>query len=164
MIEPDAVSDFSYFIGDLNFRLNSTYTEHAREVNRSAQMVEELDQLYLLRESEGIFPDYEEKAITFMPTYKRHTHTNEFVNKKDQCPSYTDRVLVKNNSSCAHQIMHYGAHEEFWGSDHRPVFTLMRVVTQPQQYMNPLSLLNQETPVQGYAQIKLMYCILEFHT
>ena len=83
----------------------------------------------MLGRSEEIFPDYQENEITFMPTYKRKSHSNEFVNKSDQCPSYTDRILVKNNSACQSQIVQYGAHEEFWGSDHRPVFTLMKIVT-----------------------------------
>lgn len=28
MIEPDAMADFSFFIGDLNFRFNSTFRQH----------------------------------------------------------------------------------------------------------------------------------------
>lgn len=31
-IEPDAMSDINFFMGDLNFRFNSTYTEHIRDV------------------------------------------------------------------------------------------------------------------------------------
>ena len=27
-IEPDAIADINFFLGDLNFRLNRTYTEH----------------------------------------------------------------------------------------------------------------------------------------
>ena len=27
-IEPDAIADINFFLGDLNFRFNSTYTEH----------------------------------------------------------------------------------------------------------------------------------------
>ena len=32
MIEPDAIADINFFIGDLNFRFNRTFTEHSREV------------------------------------------------------------------------------------------------------------------------------------
>ena len=49
MIEPDAVSDFSFFLGDLNFRLNSTYRQHAANLANSAQLISSLDQLSLLR-------------------------------------------------------------------------------------------------------------------
>ena len=36
MIEPDAAADFSFFMGDLNFRLNSTFTKHAPNLANSA--------------------------------------------------------------------------------------------------------------------------------
>ena len=43
MIEPDAVTDFNFFMGDLNFRFNRTFTEHISEVEHSAQLLRELD-------------------------------------------------------------------------------------------------------------------------
>ncbi len=52
----------------------------------------------------GVFPGYEEGAITFMPTYKRREDSNEYKNKNDQCPSYTDRILFKNNTDCRTEI------------------------------------------------------------
>ena len=34
-----------------------------------------------------------------MPTYKRSDTSNKiYVNKNEQCPSYTDRILFKNNT------------------------------------------------------------------
>ena len=65
----------------------------------------------------------------FMPTYKREKNSNGYVNKKEQCPSYTDRILVKNNSNCKMTISEYGCHENYWGSDHRPVYNLVKVIT-----------------------------------
>ena len=45
-----------------------------------------------------------------MPTYKRADFDNSaFVNKKDQCPSYTDRVLFRNNTKCAAQAHEYSS-------------------------------------------------------
>ena len=52
----------------------------------------------------SVFPGYEEKQITFMPTYKRMYNQNDYVNKNNQCMSYTDRILVKNNSNCPLEI------------------------------------------------------------
>ncbi len=44
------------------------------------------------------FPGYHEEPINFMPTYKRDEMSNGvYINKKDQCPSYTDRILLKVN-------------------------------------------------------------------
>lgn len=60
-------------------------------------MVHQLDELYFER-GLGKFPGYHEMAIDFDPTYKRDASTNTFyVFKKDQCPSYCDRVLFKVN-------------------------------------------------------------------
>ena len=136
MIEPDAIADFNFFIGDLNFRFNRTYTQHIQDVLQSPQLVTKYDQLYIERQTLQVFPGYEENQINFQPTYKREKNQNTFVNKKDQCPSYTDRILVKNNSSCPLLIQEYGAHETYWGSDHRPVYAHVKAVTQPQYFIN----------------------------
>lgn len=37
--EPDAVADFSFILGDLNYRLESTYTEHIKRVKESRNLV-----------------------------------------------------------------------------------------------------------------------------
>ena len=37
-IEPDAISDFSFFLGDLNFRINRTFEEHEPDLLQSAQL------------------------------------------------------------------------------------------------------------------------------
>lgn len=161
-IEPDAIADINFFMGDLNFRLNRSYSEHIGQIQHSASLVYKLDQLNLLRSQYRVFPEYEENEIVFMPTYKRERHTNNYTNKKEQCPSYTDRILVKNNSSCPLTIRQYGAREEYWGSDHRPVFTHTSVVSQPQHLINPVTLLDSNTAIQGFSQIKFEYCLVEF--
>jgi len=35
MIEPDAIADVNFFMGDLNFRFNNTYTQHLAQVDQS---------------------------------------------------------------------------------------------------------------------------------
>ena len=102
----------------------------------------------------GAFPGYIEDPITFMPTYKRQTELNEFKNKNEQCPSYTDRILFKNNTNCRAEVLQYGCHENYWGSDHRPVFTIMKIKTKPCSYINPVTLLNPQLPVQGRGEIR----------
>lgn len=37
-IEPDAIADFSFFLGDLNFRLNRTFEDHEPDLLQSAQL------------------------------------------------------------------------------------------------------------------------------
>lgn len=57
-----------------------------------------------------------------MPTYKRKENENNvYVNKKEQCPSYTDRILYKNNSNCETIFHDYSCIDDQFGSDHRPV-------------------------------------------
>ena len=43
MIEPDAVAEFCFFIGDLNFRFNCTYTNHIQDIERSPELAPTLD-------------------------------------------------------------------------------------------------------------------------
>ena len=57
MIEPDAVHDFNFFLGDLNFRFNRTFMEHMPDIHRSSELFRELDQLHEAREL-GSFPNY----------------------------------------------------------------------------------------------------------
>lgn len=68
------------------------------------------------------FPDYVEEEINFWPTYKRGPFQNgHYINKKEQCPSYTDRILFKNNTNYKTAAKNYFCYEEVFGSDHRPV-------------------------------------------
>jgi hypothetical protein len=46
---------------------------------------------------ENKYPEYHEFDIKFMPTYKRNKYEEGYYNKKNQAPSYTDRILFKNN-------------------------------------------------------------------
>ena len=147
MIETDSAADFNFFFGDMNFRINSTYTKFMPNIEHASQLVNQMDQLNKLREVEGIFPDYIEPEITFKPTYKLKKHINEYTNKKEQCPSYTDRILTKSNSCLESQIIQYGSHEEFWGSDHRPVFTRMKVITQRAPLIDPTSIMDPQRPI-----------------
>ena len=74
-----------------------------------------------------MFPGYDEAPIEFMPTYKRSKDGEGYANKKDQCPSYTDRILYRVNSKnqVETQILDYRSIEKIYGSDHRPVILEM---------------------------------------
>lgn len=58
-------------------------------------------------------------------------YINGFKNKKNQAPSYTDRVLFKNNTCQPHNFIEYGMVDNVWGSDHRPVFIDQTVSVKP---------------------------------
>jgi flavorubredoxin len=53
-----------------------------------------------------------------------------FKNKKNQPPSYTDRVLFKNNTCRDHKFNKYDV-IEMYGSDHRPIFLDVTVSIKP---------------------------------
>ena len=127
---PDATSDFSFLMGDLNFRLNQSYAELMPHINDAPRLVANLDQL-VVAQRDGHFPGYIEGGLDFMPTYKLKRGENVYKDDADQCPSYCDRILFKNNTSCRAIILEYGSLADYWGSDHRPVFMKMRMRTMP---------------------------------
>lgn len=45
-ITPDAIADYAVILGDLNYRLKSTFLQHIKNVENSKNMIEELDELY----------------------------------------------------------------------------------------------------------------------
>lgn len=69
----------------------------------------------------GKYPDYHEYDINFKPTYKRNKYEPGYFNKKNQAPSYTDRILLKNNTSNEIKLNSYNSLDHVYGSDHRPV-------------------------------------------
>jgi len=141
-IPTDSCHDFNFILGDMNFRFNRTYSEHIHEVERSAELIPMYDQLFEVRTKEFKFPLYQELPIDFMPTYKRHHRQNGgvdggYTNKKEQCPSFTDRILFKNNTSCKESLIAYEEVDEQFGSDHRPVRLSMQINVQPLDFINP---------------------------
>ena len=50
-----------------------------------------------------------------------------YINKKDQAPSYCDRVLYKNNSGNTVEVVSYECLSQIHGSDHRPVSLSLRL-------------------------------------
>ena len=94
------MSEFGFFLGDLNYRLETTFTDlnNSNVKQEAIQMVSTKDQLTISK-SQGNYPNFLEAKIDFLPSYKMSSEVDQYINKKDQAPSYTDRVLYKNNSS-----------------------------------------------------------------
>ncbi len=86
--------------------------------------------------------------IEFEPTYKRDFKSNlTYINKKEQCPSYCDRVLVKQNCKQSKiNFIKYASCDEVLGSDHRPVYLHYKVGLVFEHYMDPYRLMNPITP------------------
>lgn len=80
------------------------------------------DQLKIEQKRNSSFSQVFEGDINFKPTYRRKRDTNkEYSNKKNQSPSYTDRILICHKPNLYFEIEHYCSVEKQLMSDHRPV-------------------------------------------
>ena len=84
------------------------------------------------------------------------SEVDQYINKKDQAPSYTDRVLYKNNSSLTIQENSYKCLHNVHGSDHRPVQLSISIkdFKQP-DFAEIQKLMNRDKPNQGYGQLDI---------
>lgn len=74
-LESDCISDLSIFMGDLNYRMMTSYSEFNNiNVERDAlRLFPVLDQLILSmsrEEQHYNYPGYQEASVKFMPSYK----------------------------------------------------------------------------------------------
>ena len=162
-LECDILAEFSFFMGDLNYRLETDYNqlmakgkEHALEMVQTAG-----DQFFIAKES-GYFVNYNEPEIDFMPTYKLNKNKPEYVNKNNQAPSYCDRILVKINSSLQVTDEQYVGRHDLFGSDHRPVqrVTIIKGLAN-QEYSDVQRLFQMDKPVIGYGEFDIMHVDLK---
>ena len=100
-LDQDFVSDYSFILGDLNYRFDSSYDDMIKtdKIKYAPELIDELDQLLKSRkggqievEKDGLiyaanyqprYPSYQEAQIDFLPTYKRNTDNNEYKEKKN---------------------------------------------------------------------------------
>ena len=137
------VGDFCFILGDMNYRMQGTFDSLVSQIEQLPELRKNLDQLYKSMNELGKYPDYIEYDINFKPTYKREKfEKDKYFNKKNQAPSYTDRVLFKNNTATPVTRNAYRSLEEVLGSDHRPVMLDININLKPLQYLNVPSLLN----------------------
>lgn len=129
-------------------------------------MLYDLDELTYETMISGKYPKYSEMAINFHPTYKRDfNEPYSFINKKEQCPSYCDRIMFKTNDS--HSSIsgtHYDAIESILGSDHRPVTLSCRVTFPIGNFVDPIKLLDVTKPLQSHGVCTIKNLILKFDT
>ena len=118
-------------------------------------MIETHDQLKEAM-GQGYYPNYKEMEIKFDPSYKMSVTKVEYVNKKDQAPSYCDRVLYKNNTPLKLEEMSYECHHDVFGSDHRAVSAHLKIKNfGMQNYCDLQQMLDIQKPVQGYGELSM---------
>lgn len=121
--------DYVFWIGDLNFRLDSeTLTFEEVDLMVSKDELGKLlnfDQLARARKSGEAFSELNETLPTFPPSYKYKIGTSVYDSKR--FPSWTDRILYKanvanyENYKLSMNQHSYTAHADFLESDHKPV-------------------------------------------
>ena len=106
----------------MNYRMKGhTFETLVPIIHKAVEIRKNHDQLYESMTSLEKYPDYTEFDINFRPTYKKNKFDDSYFNKKSQAPSYTDRILFKNNTSNLVLLNSYHSLEQVYGSDHRPV-------------------------------------------
>ena len=127
--------DHVFWLGDLNYRVDmgehGTLKEFEKCVALSKQKrIDQLipyDQLAVLMHGNySVFTGFQEGKITFPPTYRMergNANISNYNNKKNQNPSWTDRVLWRScqGKNTRVQINDYSACHALTQSDHRPV-------------------------------------------
>ena len=94
--EFDCSSDFLFWQGDLNYRIDYDYNLTIYEINNNnLKFLLTKDQLIKQRQRNEIFYDFKEGEINFKPTYRRIKGQDKYSNKANQSPSWCDRIMVR---------------------------------------------------------------------
>ena len=111
-----------FFMGDLNYRIEMEGAE-AEPLVQQKNWLELLNQDQLLTEmrESGLLHGFKEAPITFPPTYRYKTGTNDYMRDRGRAPSYTDRILVKSLENTDIKCTGYNACETVKTSEHMPV-------------------------------------------
>lgn len=125
--------DVVIWIGDFNFRIDATNDEvrsilqsvrsNSATKQRILNQLFERDQLNQQMATGQSFPFFDEKEITFVPTYKYDRGTSEFdSSEKQRIPAWCDRVVMFTRDKSILEQTSYGSIPELEFSDHKPVY------------------------------------------
>jgi hypothetical protein len=107
----DITSDYLFWEGDLNYRVDFSFDETLDEINKgNIKLLLLKDQLIKQRQTNQVFYDFQEPDINFNPTYRRKKGTDQYSNKKNQSPSWCDRIMVKTDRDV--DLIHYDSVKE----------------------------------------------------
>jgi hypothetical protein len=87
------------------------------------------DQLLKEQNANRSFVNFQEGQLNFQPTYRYGRLRNEWSNKRNQTPSWTDRILYRSFREIT--LLNYEAALNCLGSDHRPVYAEFSVKVSP---------------------------------
>lgn len=124
-------SDYIFFCGDLNYRLDlpRETVEHHILLQQQKQTADWLpllrhDQLLSTISQGKAFPFFQEGKITFAPTFKLDPFTFQTydTSSKQRIPAWTDRIVFLSNSPHSIKVLEYDSVPHATHSDHRPVY------------------------------------------
>lgn len=115
--------DRVFWLGDLNYRLDMP-NDDVRYICQGddISLLLPADQLKAEMGAGKIFKGFSEAPITFKPTYKFDTGTNNYDSSpKNRIPAYTDRILWLSKEPESVECLSYSSHPSITISDHKPV-------------------------------------------
>ncbi|KAK5968672.1 hypothetical protein GCK32_009383, partial [Trichostrongylus colubriformis] len=113
------LSGATFWLGDLNFRVEQKEPEEVEELVRAKAFVQLLntsDQLKQAMRQKEAFDGFEEQPISFPPTYRFYVGSTEYDLKRT--PSWCDRILYTGDII---KPVSYISNENVLVSDHLPV-------------------------------------------
>jgi len=149
---PLQVFEHVFFFGDLNYRVDIPFSEAAAYVkSKQHDKLFKHDQLDKEMKNSRVFVGFRTEPPQFAPTYRWKKGRSELSKKKDQPPSFTDRIMWYSMPGAVDDLKldTYTSAPQLMVSDHRPVagtFTL-KLRHSYSWPMHPLNPYTSERPI-----------------
>ena len=113
--------DHIFWLGDFNYRIEEDFYKTIGILEeRNFEVLWPHDQMLQQVSENQMFATFKEGPLNFKPTYRLIPNTDEWSNKREQTPSWTDRIIYKSHLPV--DLLGYSSIDNCYGSDHRPIF------------------------------------------